>query len=150
MMLLWLPIPHFLSTSCMFFFIPEIQISPPILPLLPQQNLSPSIPTQDLLVQAPHCPDSIYIFVSSVISYSKPPSTLIWTKVFTLVLLISFLHIAATVISLRPKSDDGISHFAEFHGSPSSRIKFITSYDPQALQNWLLLVLPVSSFYFSP
>ena len=58
---------------------------------------------------------------------------------------------AARIISLRPKSDDGISYLEESHSSLSSRIKFRTSYHgPQDLQTLLLFISLIFSFCFSP
>ena len=58
---------------------------------------------------------------------------------------------AARIIFLRPKSDDGISYLEESHSSLSSRIKFRTSYHgPQDLQTLLLFISLIFSFCFSP
>lgn len=66
----------------------------------------------------------------------KPSSSLIWTKLCLLDLLLPLLHIAARTTSLRHKPDHGISYFEELHGSLSSTVKFRTSYhDLQACRS---------------
>lgn len=65
-------------------------------------------------VPAPYYLESTYIFPSSNYLPIKLSSSLIWTKLFTLDLLLSFLHIAAGMVAFRHKS-----HYKVFPTSKS-------------------------------
>lgn len=143
--------PIYLPLACLFF------LQAKDLDITLNSSLTPST---EPLPTNPHAggagSSSVLFWINLHLSnFLSPPnqasSSLIWTKLFTLDLLLSFLHMAAKMISLRHKSDDGIAYLEELHGFLSSRMKFRPSYhDPQDLQIWLLFTLLIFSFSFSP